>query len=72
MPTNRCPQPPSFDEPDVSDKPSYVADLPQLAPWQKEALTRHNRERLRALRAVDDLVATVVAALDETGRLDDT
>ena len=29
-------------------------------PWQIEALTRHNRERLRALRAVDDLVATVV------------
>ena len=66
------PQPPSFDEPDVSDKPSYVGDLPPLAPWQKEALTKHNRERLRALRAVDDLVGTVMAALAETGRLDNT
>jgi N-acetylglucosamine-6-sulfatase len=66
------PEPPSFDEPDVSDKPSYVADLSPLAAWQTQALTTHNRERLRALRAVDDLVATVVGALDETGRLDDT
>ena len=45
---------------------------PRLAAWQKEALTRHNRERLRALRAVDDMVATIVAALEDTGRLDDT
>ena len=56
----------------MSDKPSYVADLSPLAAWQTQALTTHNRERLRALRAVDDLVATVVGALDETGRLDDT
>ena len=63
---------PSFDEADVSDKPSYVAQLAHLAEWQKEAITRHNRERLRALRAVDDLVATVVEALDASGRLDDT
>jgi N-acetylglucosamine-6-sulfatase len=66
------PRPPSFDEPDVSDKPSYVADQPRLEPWQEEALTRHNRERLRALRAVDDLVATVVGALEDSGRLNDT
>ena len=63
------PRPPSFDEPDVGDKASYVGRMPRLADWQKEALTRHNRERLRALRAVDDLVATVVGALDASGRL---
>lgn len=66
------PMTPSFDEADVSDKPSYVADQPRLAEWQKEALTKHNRERLRALLAVDDLVAKVVGALEETGRLSDT
>lgn len=66
------PMSPSFDEADISDKPSYVADQPHLEAWQKEALVKHNRERLRALRAVDDMVATVVAALEETGRLDDT
>jgi N-acetylglucosamine-6-sulfatase len=66
------PDSPSFDEADVSDKPSYVADMPPLAAWQKQALITHNRERLRALRAVDDLVATVVGALKDTGRLHDT
>ena len=62
----------SFDEADVSDKPSYVADQKPLQPWQIEAVTRHHRERLRALRAVDDLVATVVGALEASGRLDET
>ncbi|MEK0081910.1 sulfatase [Benzoatithermus flavus] len=66
------PRPPSFDEADVSDKPSYVRDLPPLEPWQKEALTAHHRDRLRALRAVDDMVETVVEALRDVGRLDDT
>jgi arylsulfatase A-like enzyme len=66
------PQPPSFDEADVSDKASYVRDQPPLAHWQKEALTAHHRDRLRALRAVDDMVETVVEALRETGRLENT
>ena len=52
--TNPCSSHRSFDEPDVSDKPSYVADLSPLAAWQRQALTTHNRERLRALRAVDE------------------
>jgi N-acetylglucosamine-6-sulfatase len=66
------PSSPSFDEEDVGDKPSYVADQKRLEPWQKEALTHHHRDRLRALRAVDDLVATVVTALEETRRLGST
>ena len=72
MPTSRCPQPPSFDEPDVSDKPSYVADSRARGVADRRRSPPHNRERLRALRAVDDMVATIVAALKETGRLDDT
>jgi len=63
---------PAFDEADVSDKHGWIRELPPLAAWQKEAVERHHRERLRALLAVDDLVESVVAALDETGRLDDT
>jgi arylsulfatase A-like enzyme len=66
------PRSPSYDEADVSDKPSHIRHLPRLAPWQVEAHERHHRERLRALLAVDDLVESVVGALDETGRLDDT
>lgn len=66
------PRTPAFDEADVSDKHGWIRDLPPLAPWQKEALERHHRERLRALLAVDDLVESVVLALEETGRLDNS
>jgi arylsulfatase A-like enzyme len=66
------PRPASFDEADVSDKPSLIRDLPLLADWQKEAIERHYRERLRSLQAVDDLVESVVETLAESGELDDT
>jgi N-acetylglucosamine-6-sulfatase len=66
------PRPASFDEADVSDKPSLIRDLPPLAPWQIEAIERHHRERLRSLQAVDDLVASIVKALDDAGELDNT
>ncbi len=56
----------------MSDKPSLIRDLPQLASWQLEAIERHHRERLRSLQAVDDLVASIVAALDDAGELDNT
>lgn len=66
------PRSPSYDEADVRDKPRWIRELPPLAAWQKEANERHYRERLRALQAVDDMVETVVGALAETGRLENT
>ncbi len=66
------PRPASFDEADVSDKPSLIRDLPRLASWQLDAIERHHRERLRSLQAVDDLVASIVAALEDAGELDNT
>ena len=49
-----------------------MADAAALAAWQIEALTRHNRERLRALRAVDDWWRRSWRPSHETGRLDNT
>ena len=66
------PEPPSYDEADVADKHGWIRDLPPLAAWEKEAHERHYRERLRALQAVDDMVETIVKALERAGRLDDT
>ncbi|MGE3292548.1 MAG: sulfatase [Geminicoccaceae bacterium] len=66
------PRSPSFDEADVSDKPGLIRDLPPLADWQKEAIERHYRERLRSLQAVDDLVEAVVRTLERTGELANT
>ena len=66
------PKPVSFDEADVGDKPSLIRDLPPLEPWQKQAIERHYRERLRSLQAVDDMVEGIVEALAETGELANT
>ncbi len=62
-------QAPSFNEKDVSDKPSYVARLPLLPP--DRARTDH-RARVRSLLALDEQVARIVNVLDATGELDDT
>jgi len=66
------PKPPAFDEADVGDKPSLIGDLPRLAPWQLEQIEIVYRKRLRSLQAVDDLVESIVTALEETGELDNT
>jgi N-acetylglucosamine-6-sulfatase len=66
------PRPLSFDEPDVSDKPSIIRKLPPLSGPQINAMEEHYRRRLRSLQAVDDMVETVVRTLKETGQLQST
>lgn len=66
------PRAPSFDEEDVSDKPSSIRDLPRLAAWELEAIDRHNRERAQSIQSVDEMVAEIVAALEAAGELDNT
>ena len=66
------PRPASFDEPDVRDKPPIVRDLPPMTRPQIEAMEYHYRSRLRALQGVDDLVETVVAALERHGLMENT
>ena len=63
------PQPPSFDESDVSDKPSFMRH--QL-PVDVSAVTRNYRCALASLRAVDRGIAQVHRALKKAGELSDT
>ena len=66
----RLPMPPSFDEPDVSDK---TGDQPgPVNAREAEELLLHYRCRLAALQAVDEGVADLVEALDDAGELDET
>ena len=64
--------PPSFNEADVGDKPSFVKDRPPLNDAQVTELQRQNRCRLASLPAVDEGVRRIVAALAKAGELDDT
>jgi N-acetylglucosamine-6-sulfatase len=65
LPMDGC----SFDEDNMNDKPAWMRALPHVDP---SALRVLYDQRLASLRALDDLVGTVVAALQQTGRLERT
>lgn len=65
-----APRVPSFDEADVSDKPTWVRQAEPLRRRQAAALDRQYRKRLQSLLALDELVERVVGSLSEGGRLD--
>ena len=66
------PRPPSFNERNVSDKPSFVRKRPRLDGVHIARLRTIYRSRLESLLAVDDLVRGVIHELRVTGQLDRT
>jgi arylsulfatase A-like enzyme len=65
-------RPPPFNEADVSDKPSFIRNLPRLTYAKLAYMTARYRSRLASLLAVDDLVERIVDTLRATGTLDNT
>jgi arylsulfatase A-like enzyme len=68
----RAPRSPSFNEADVSDKPSFIRGRAELSPRAMEQIDEHYRKRLQSLQAVDDLVASLVEVLRVQGELQGT
>ena len=67
------PRPPSFNEEDVSDKPSNLRETaPPLTDEQIADLESDYRGRIGSLLAVDDQIEQIVRALRETGQLSNT
>lgn len=66
------PQPPSFNELDASDKPSFVQGRPLLEPMRLKRLTKRYTCGLASLRGVDRGVTKIVKSLKKTGELDKT
>jgi N-acetylglucosamine-6-sulfatase len=66
------PQPPSFNEADVSDKPQVIRRRPLLTARRIAAIQENWQQRRETLLAVDDAVASIVATLRATGKLDNT
>jgi N-acetylglucosamine-6-sulfatase len=66
------PQPPNFNEADVSDKPEWVRDTPRLGQGQIRNLGRQHRDRLRSLRDVDEMVGDILDLLENRGELSNT
>src|SRR5215210_6147523 len=66
------PRPPSFDEEDVSDKPSYIRDAERITEEEASNIDDYYRQRLESMLAVDEMVASLVEELEAAGELDNT
>jgi arylsulfatase A-like enzyme len=70
--SEQLPQKPSFNEPDVSDKPTDIQDRELFDTGTVEYLGRSYRCTLEELQSVDEGVGHILDALDAAGELDDT
>lgn len=66
------PDPPNFNEADVSDKPQWVRDLEPMSDSMIEAWRAERIASQRALLGVDDGVQRIMDALRVKGQLDNT
>jgi arylsulfatase A-like enzyme len=63
-----APRPPSFDEPDLSDKPEWLrTQAARLAPDQIATIDANYRGARQALLAVEEALAALFGALDAAG-----
>jgi N-acetylglucosamine-6-sulfatase len=67
-----APRDPSFNEADVSDKPSDIKNRAPFTQAQIDQIDDRYRARAEALLGVDDLVQNVISTLQATGELKNT
>lgn len=72
FPGLEAPRTPSFNEAAVRDKPARIRNLKRLRPPAIAAIDALYRKQVLSLQAVDEAVAALIAALRDTGQLDDT
>jgi N-acetylglucosamine-6-sulfatase len=65
-------RPPSYDEADVSDKPTWLRRRARLDAEESARLDAFRRDQLRSLLAVDEAVGSLVSTLDDENRLANT
>jgi N-acetylglucosamine-6-sulfatase len=68
----KAPRLSSFNEKDVSDKPSWIRQLPRLTSEQIAAVDSRHEKRVESLQAVDDLVEGVVDELEKAQVMSNT
>jgi N-acetylglucosamine-6-sulfatase len=68
----KAPRPPSFNEADVSDKPSWIRNQPLLTSTRIRKIDNLYRNRMRSMLAVDDLIGRIVSSLRYSGKLSNT
>jgi arylsulfatase A-like enzyme len=68
----KLPRSPSYNEPDRSDKPWLLRNLPPLTDGEVQWLETQYRRRLDTLATLDEMVKTLVETLERTKQLDKT
>lgn len=63
---------PAYNEADVSDKPLWLRQRAPLTQKQKLHMERLNRDRLRSMKSVEDMMVNLKETLKRTGELDNT
>lgn len=66
------PADPSYNEADMSDKPQFLRDYPDITPAERAGITESYRARAESLLAVDEAVQKLVDTLRATGALQNT
>jgi N-acetylglucosamine-6-sulfatase len=67
-----APRPPSFDEEDVSDKPSQIQDAERISSGEASNIDARYRKRLNSMLAVDEMVGSLLEELEEAGELENS
>jgi len=65
-------RPPSYNETDVSDKPTWLQNWPLLTSAQQNFNDIFRRKQYRALQAVDDAIEDMINAVDAIGATQNT
>ena len=66
------PRPPSYNEEDVSDKPSQIQNTERISEEEASTIDDRYRQRLESMLAVDEMVGSLVEELEAAGELDNT
>ena len=67
-----APRPPSFNEEDVSDKPSQIQNTERITEEEASEIDEYYRQRLESMLAVDEMVGSLVQELEKSGELENT
>ncbi|MFV2172121.1 sulfatase [Actinomadura sp. LOL_016] len=67
LPGLTAPRPPAFNEADISDKPQWMRNYPQLSQRDKNLIDERFRKRAQSVQAVDEMLGQVQRALADNG-----
>ena len=67
-----APRPPSYNEEDVSDKPSTIGGTERISEDEASEIDDYYRQRLESMLAVDEMVGSLVDELEAAGELENT